>query len=144
MGNLKFEFFVNKEKKTVACVATDEDNLANREILNILHRHTIEEIGILTNWGHKEFVGVAKCHPEDEFDEEIGKRIAKLKSLMKFNHYKEMLIYSVIPNTEDVTEHLYKAAWYAHQKQEEQWNEILSYIGQKGQEDSTSRQFGDF
>ena len=88
MGNLKFEFFVNKEKKTVACVATDEDNLANCEILNILHKYDIEETGILTNWGNKEFVGVAKCHPEDEFDEEIGKRIAKLKALMKFNHYK--------------------------------------------------------
>jgi hypothetical protein len=88
-------------------------------------------------------LGFSACQSSDAFDEEIGKRIAKLKSLMKFNHYKEMLIYSVIPNTKDVTEHLYKAAWYAHQKQEEQWNEILSYIGQKGQEDSTCRQFGD-
>lgn len=31
------------------------------------------------------FTGVAKCHPEDIFDEEVGKRIAKQRVLDKYS-----------------------------------------------------------
>lgn len=37
--------------------------------------------------GYK-FVGVAKCAPEDEFDEEVGKRIARERLLKQYRAYK--------------------------------------------------------
>lgn len=39
------------------------------------------------------YVGVAKCYPGDNFDEELGKKIARARLLVKVNNTKAKILY---------------------------------------------------
>lgn len=60
------KYFVNPEKKTVVCIITVQD-----EYFREIHR----------------FEGKAKCSPEDTFNEEIGKEIARNRAFIKMKAY---------------------------------------------------------
>jgi hypothetical protein len=91
--------FVNKEKGTVAYVK-DADVSIMSIVFERCTNKTIKKLRDSLDYLEyssfgpnykllQKFVGVAKCSPKDEFDENTGKKIAKLK--WKKKYYKESL-----------------------------------------------------
>lgn len=70
-------YIVNKEKRTVVCIIETRDDVFKR----------ISKYGLLEGWawyekfgGDRVYKGVAKCAPEDEWDETYGKRLAEYRA----------------------------------------------------------------
>lgn len=76
-------FIVNKENGTVTCLLKVNMQL-RRTILydSFCHARAIHKYGV-NLYGGTEVVGVAKCNPEDTFDEVKGKRIAEARAKAK-------------------------------------------------------------
>lgn len=73
-------FYINKEKKTVTCVLTidiDEYQFSRivefRKLIEKYNFHCVRD-------GYYEFVGRAKCCPDDEFNEQLGKDLAYFRA----------------------------------------------------------------
>lgn len=85
-----FDFYVNKEKRTVVAVLTVPENLMGNEMLQIIGKSSgnnfcIEECAINESIALKgRYVGKASCHEEDAFDEEKGIHLAKLRALRSY------------------------------------------------------------
>lgn len=86
----KIQYYVNKDARTVVCVI----NSTEKSFLNYLAHRPMNEFFYSTFFSHdkrmklfmpKTFKGVAKCNPNDEWNEEIGKLIAYDKARMKEN-----------------------------------------------------------
>ena len=105
MNNTKFH--VDKENGVVVCIITmDEDDI----IGNRIQKYDL--------WGvawdsyrqlSKRFVGVAKCAPEDEFDETYGKRLAEYRACVKrqkyVNKFLRKYIGSIINNIDRLVQY---------------------------------------
>lgn len=83
------KFYVNEKERTIACVITQLGDIPVRELLNVfwtdlMVKYDTAPISFLSSknkWNDmcelkNSYVGVAKCHPEDEWNEETGKLIA--------------------------------------------------------------------
>lgn len=83
-------FYVNHDKKTVTCVIKTESctlNHPSRDYINSAVWETHDK----ALFSDHTFVGIAKCSPLDEFNEEKGKRIAESKAKVKaFKAYNKM------------------------------------------------------
>lgn len=84
---LNKKYIVNKEAGVVVCVITAEFNITNRELW---WNSLIEDF--LNKRGPYEFIGVAKCHKDDVFDEQKGKYIAESKAKCKLYASVEVLL----------------------------------------------------
>jgi len=80
-------FIVNKEKRTVVCYMVD----VNHQFVDTVP-YDFDEFLRDDRWSsHSKYVlntkycGIAKCAPDDEWDEEIGRRIAYHRMLHKFH-----------------------------------------------------------
>lgn len=73
------EFVVNKEKRTIVCIITTEGDVLKR-----LGKYGIETGADYWRYGDDRMVrrykGIAKCAPEDEWDEAYGKRLAEYRA----------------------------------------------------------------
>ena len=76
---VKTSYVVNKEKRTVVCIIEATDDFI----------HRAQKYGVPLNnyWdfyekykGCKTYKGIAKCAPEDEWDETYGKRLAEYRA----------------------------------------------------------------
>lgn len=78
---VKTTYYVNKSKRTVVCVM---------DTFNDVH-DKIEKYGLITPskyfFEKKVFRGVAKCAPEDDWDETIGRRLAEQRAAAKRQNY---------------------------------------------------------
>lgn len=82
------KFFVNEEKRTVVAIV---DNCLS-DFRNRISKNPFSEIFYVANdykggeWTfmNESYKGIAKCHPNDVFDVEIGKEIAKNRALRKY------------------------------------------------------------
>lgn len=85
-----FDFYVNKDKRTVVAVLTVPQNAMGNEMLQIVGKSSgnnfcIEECMIGETLALKgKYVGKAVCHEEDIFDEEKGIHLAKLRALRAY------------------------------------------------------------
>ena len=74
MNRVFTKYYVNPDKKTVVCTITTFDDFQTR----------LWKYGLLDFDGHEPekmvFKGVAKCHPDDQFDENLGKKIAEYRA----------------------------------------------------------------
>lgn len=69
---MKEKYIVNKEKRTVVCILSN----CSRDVSKAIDKY-FREIMILFDVNiNDKYVGVAKCSPEDEWDEKIGKKLA--------------------------------------------------------------------
>lgn len=81
------KYYVDKEKKKVVCVIPKTEFMAARFIeanynVNIIYfDEKVSDMLIMP----RQFTGIATCHEEDEFDEEMGKLIAYNKARRKLN-----------------------------------------------------------
>lgn len=70
------KYIVNKEKRTVVCIITTYEDRINR-----LYKYGLENYDVFKMFGGvKVYKGIAKCAPEDEWDETYGKRLAEYRA----------------------------------------------------------------
>ena len=87
----ELQYIINEEKRTVTCIAWDcENDLIEHLLKKSSDSFTLDILiqnceKLLLN--HK-YVGTAKCSPEDTFDVEIGKKIARAKMREKYTRDK--------------------------------------------------------
>lgn len=99
-----FEFYVNEEKRTVVAVLNVPQNVMGNEMLQIMSKESGNHFGIedcmisksMTLTGRYE--GKAVCHDEDEWDEEKGMRLAKLRALRLYMRDRKRVA-TLIANT---------------------------------------------
>jgi hypothetical protein len=84
--DLNFDYFFDEEKRVVVARITNK-------IINVALTNTSDVSGlILEDIEIKDCKGVAKCRPDDVYDERLGMKIAKKKALKKvFNQIKGAL-----------------------------------------------------
>lgn len=78
------EFKINKEKRTVVCIIRADD-----DIYNIIHKyyHDDNMETTLIPFESKIYKGIAKCSPEDEWNEAYGKSLAEYRAMRKRQVY---------------------------------------------------------
>lgn len=77
------KYYVNEEKRTVVCVLTSSEF----DVLNYIGKnHTcyfpMDEVKYIMP---RKYVGIAKCSPEDTFDEHIGSVVAFDRAKFKYD-----------------------------------------------------------
>lgn len=74
---VKTSYIVNKEKRTIVCIIETRDDVSKRFCKYDLPAGWTfyEKFG-----GDRVYKGVAKCAPEDEWDETYGKRLAEYRA----------------------------------------------------------------
>lgn len=75
---IKTEFKINKDKRNIVCIITTVNDMACR----------LEKYGFITkddndNDDIRKYVGIAKCAPEDEWNEKYGRRLAEYRACQK-------------------------------------------------------------
>lgn len=73
---VRTEYIVNKEKRTVVCRITTVNDAEDR----------LWKFGLKDCWAGpviRTYIGIAKCSPEDEWDEITGKRLAEYRASRK-------------------------------------------------------------
>ena len=81
------KFIINKEKRTIVCILNPESTMYKR-----IKKYTSSN-SLLTLLPSKYyefepvFKGIAKCAPEDEWDEAYGKRLAEYRAYCKKRRY---------------------------------------------------------
>lgn len=93
LKNFEYVYFVNKEKRQVVCKLRNKKNkdanfvaVANSFMINcidnLICRKDFDSYGILMyaeSLRPSQSMAIAKCHPDDVFNVETGKRIARNK-----------------------------------------------------------------
>lgn len=85
---MKIKYFVNEEKGTVFCKMEN----CFKDTINILEKDGIYKRDIRDSFMQNTYAGKAKLSPEDEWDEETGKRVARNKMLLKYYTKKRKLL----------------------------------------------------
>ena len=84
----KVHYIVKKDERVVVCVINDTENY----FMDYMTRHMYDNNHLFTGrWNSKYFLknsysGVARCAPGDEWNEEIGRKIAFNKAKEKLNN----------------------------------------------------------
>jgi len=84
----KVHYIVKKDERVVVCVISDTEDY----FMDYMVRHMYENNHLITGrWHDKYFLknsysGVARCAPDDEWNEEIGRKIAFNKAKEKLNN----------------------------------------------------------
>lgn len=101
------EYFVNLEAGVVVCRINNCRDIANLRI----HKYSNSEPWEPWNYTLPDsFIGVAKCAPEDEFDEEYGKKLALLRAKQSRGAAINAMIYKYIKSLRDDIDNLSKYA----------------------------------
>lgn len=92
------KFYVDKESKKVVCVIPKTELMAVKfiEATSSIHIYHLDDNIADKLVMPRQFVGIATCHEEDEFDEETGKLIAYNKARHKLNCslFKRLNVYA--------------------------------------------------
>jgi len=70
-----------EQKKVIAIVTDCEDDVIKTIAKNMPENLYFNEGAYKLKHSYK---GIAKCHPDDEFDEDLGKKIARNRALIKY------------------------------------------------------------
>lgn len=78
----KIEFKINREKGVVVCIVETRGDIAG-----ILYKYGWSPNLIANSYEKKFYKGIARCAPEDEWDEIYGKRLAEYRAMTKRRRY---------------------------------------------------------
>ena len=90
VGKNDCKFYVNKDKNTVTCVLTkfEDGTLVRDAAYCFLRGMNYQNIAVYPDTYEYDikdaYVGIAKCSPEDEWNETIGRKIAFKKAKIAF------------------------------------------------------------
>ena len=103
--NEDFTYYINESKRTIVCVFTPDHSEYCTGFEKAMKK-VINETGYAVMLDPKcpvcymdypdTFEGKAKCAPEDEWDAEYGKRLAKARALAKFHAAKSNYISEIV------------------------------------------------
>lgn len=94
------KYFVNKEKGICTCVLSDCEYDAIEEVEHIFG-HTCNSLIVKANKDYLidyRYVGIAKCSPEDTFDEIFGKDLAFERAYVKYIKAKKRVSEKICKN----------------------------------------------
>lgn len=93
---IEYEVVVTDKERKVRAILYGTASDAMKELARRVPRELITEDikrkAIMPGYFFQEVV----CHPEDEFDPEIGKRLAKERLLKRYYHRKKVLVRRVL------------------------------------------------
>lgn len=109
--NENFTYYINESKRTIVCVFTPDHSEYTTGFEKAMKKVVIES-GYAVMLDPRcpvcymdypdTFEGKAKCSPEDEWDEEYGKRLAKARALVKFHTAKSNYILEIISSVSNM------------------------------------------
>lgn len=94
MNDSRIIYKINKEKRVIVCIITGCEEIARRRI-NKYAPH------IDTWWGFdnceikNSYTGIARCLPDDEWDEEKGKKLALIRAKRERSRDINRIVYNV-------------------------------------------------
>lgn len=97
---MKEKYIVNKEKRTVVCILSN----CSEDVLKAIDK-SFRKIFISDLYINDKYVGVAKCSPEDEWDEKIGKRLAFSRAYAEYRGAIKVKARKFIANMENEMQH---------------------------------------
>lgn len=62
-------------------------------------RNGVKYIAAISSYKKRTVKGIAKCHPEDVYDEDFGKKLAEARCSKKINHLRSKNIYKEYAKT---------------------------------------------
>lgn len=83
LSERKTSYVVNTQKRTIVCLIYVHPNTADDILNKYLEASGLDTTSMLGNYIWSPFIGIAKCHPSDKWDEEIGKKIARERAEKK-------------------------------------------------------------
>ena len=116
-GKSKIQYYINKEKRTIAARMVD----CQYDIIDILYKMGIDRV-FRANYRIEDFLikdtyrGVAKCAPEDTWDEEVGKRIARNRLLKKYHKDKTRCLFELEAIYTEILEEIGSRAEYSGER----------------------------
>ena len=107
----ELQYIVNKDKRTVTCIASDcqsdlikllgkKTNSLSENVVNLLKMNEFKMPSII--------VSTARCHPNDTFDEEKGKEIARKKMRYKYSSIMSTTLIKYINKIKEVDNFLWE------------------------------------
>lgn len=118
----ELQYIVNKEKKTVTCIASD----CQSDLIKLLEKKTSSVSDNINDLLKKNkfrmpsvIVATARCHPNDIFDEEKGKEIARKKMRYKYSSIMSNILIKYINKIKEVDNFL----WGIYLKSTDNMNE---------------------
>lgn len=107
-------YYVNEKKRTVSAVLGGVGENVKGDALKYYFKgsgYFIKPFPYIQSFYiNDKYVGVAKCHPDDAFDVETGKEIAKAKCLSKYYRDRDRAVVDiwqhVVDANQKVVEHL--------------------------------------
>lgn len=110
------DYHINEENGTVAAVLTVPQDMMAEEMVNIMNKAS-GSLFVTTDISFTESIlldgtyrGVAYCHPDDKFNENEGKKIAKQKALKAYYHDRKRVAVRVQKIFEDMARRMAAAA----------------------------------
>lgn len=108
------EFKINREKGVIVCIIRTREDVA--EICRKYNcLYFLDYIGMA--YEEKVYKGIARCAPEDEWDETYGKRLAEYRATMKRRKYVNRKIKKIWRDTSRKLNDLYKYGFLKEPKE---------------------------
>lgn len=99
--------FKCKDKNTDFWQWVEDITLDVSERVSPMLETMIQEIAIRNLMPKSNFSGKAKCHPDDEFDEKVGKKIASKRLMEKYYKYRDVVLEQTIQTINEIP-HVYR------------------------------------
>lgn len=92
---MKVKYVVLPEMRMVKCFLTDTQNIANDTLLDVDENMATSEVYHPRYKMPNQYLGVAHCNPNDEWNPELGKQIAYNKARAKLDRslFKRLQLY---------------------------------------------------
>lgn len=98
------EFKINREKGVIVCIVK-----ASEDVAEICRKYNcLNFLGYVVPYEEKIYKGIARCAPEDEWDETYGKRLAEYRAMMKRRRFVNREIKKIWRNTTKKLNDLYR------------------------------------
>ena len=113
-----FDVFVNKEQRVVTVKLHVSPETAGNEMLDIIRKSSsphfaIDEARIAPSIALKDtYIGIAKCHENDVFDEAKGIEIARLRAIKAYTKDRKRIAHKLVNIFNDITARLADSATY--------------------------------
>lgn len=109
------EFKINREKGVVVCIVKTREDVA--EICRKYNCFNL--LDYISYYEERVYKGIARCAPEDEWDETYGKRLAEYRAMTKRANYVNRKVKKIWKDTTRKLNNLYKYGFLKDPKEPE-------------------------
>lgn len=109
------EFKINREKGVIVCIVKTREDVA--EICRKYNCFNL--LDYISYYEERVYKGIARCAPEDEWDETYGKRLAEYRAMTKRANYVNRKVKKIWKDTTRKLNNLYKYGFLKEPKEPE-------------------------